>query len=76
MTCTHAWSIQPPDGPVSLGTCKLCGETKEFLNHIETENWKAKGVKGRAAKKAQTEMLKAQKEYETENIGLRFIQES
>jgi len=30
--CTHHWVIDPPSGPISYGTCKKCGETKEFVN--------------------------------------------
>ncbi len=32
MTCTHHWLIDSPQGPVSAGTCKLCGETQDFQN--------------------------------------------
>lgn len=75
-TCVHEWQIQPPDGPTSSGTCQLCHETREFLNHIDTENWKEKGVKSKAAKKAQAEMLEGQKEYVADHIGLHFTQEN
>ena len=34
-TCCHHWIIQTADGPVSLGVCKNCFETKEFKNSIE-----------------------------------------
>lgn len=30
--CVHYWNIEPPDGPVSLGICKKCGEKKQFRN--------------------------------------------
>ena len=30
--CAHHWIIDPPDGPVSNGTCKKCGKTREFMN--------------------------------------------
>jgi hypothetical protein len=30
--CHHYWVIEVANGPKSLGTCKICGETKEFLN--------------------------------------------
>ena len=26
------WVIDPPNGPVSTGKCKKCGESKEFKN--------------------------------------------
>ena len=34
-TCCHHWIIQTADGPVSLGVCKNCFETREFQNSIE-----------------------------------------
>ncbi len=30
--CTHYWVIEPPNGPISKGVCKLCGSQKEFRN--------------------------------------------
>jgi hypothetical protein len=29
----HYWVIDPPNGPISIGTCKKCGEKKEFSNY-------------------------------------------
>ncbi len=37
-TCHHFWVIEVANGPSSLGTCKYCGETKEFLNAFPTFN--------------------------------------
>lgn len=34
-TCCHHWIIETADGPVSLGYCQLCFETKEFKNSFE-----------------------------------------
>ena len=34
-TCCHHWMIQNADGPISLGVCKNCSETREFKNSIE-----------------------------------------
>jgi hypothetical protein len=34
-TCCHHWDIQPAHGPVSLGTCRNCWQTREFVNSIE-----------------------------------------
>ena len=31
-SCAHYWIIETPNGPVSTGTCKKCGATKEFHN--------------------------------------------
>ena len=30
--CHHYWVIEAADGPTSLGECRYCGETREFLN--------------------------------------------
>ncbi len=38
-TCIHTWSIEPPNGPTSLGTCGDCGATKEFRNSVEMSYW-------------------------------------
>ncbi|MCH8226318.1 MAG: hypothetical protein IIC97_10670 [Chloroflexi bacterium] len=34
-TCCHHWIIETADGPVSLGYCQFCFETKEFKNSLE-----------------------------------------
>ena len=34
-TCCHHWIIETADGPVSLGYCQFCFETKEFKNSVE-----------------------------------------
>jgi hypothetical protein len=36
--CHHFWVIEVANGPGSIGTCKYCGETKEFLNAYPTFN--------------------------------------
>ena len=33
--CQHHWLIERPAGPVSKGTCRSCGEARDFLNYIE-----------------------------------------
>ena len=30
----HHWKIEEPNGQVSRGVCKTCGETKEFKNWL------------------------------------------
>ena len=58
--CTHHWVIEPPNGAVSKGKCKLCGIDQEFRNSFEYSSWygtkspnaNAKGAKGAAAKKS------------------------
>ncbi len=37
--CQHFWVIQPAMGPESSGTCRLCGETREFKNYVEGASW-------------------------------------
>jgi len=31
-TCQHYWVIEPPNGPISKGVCKLCSAEKNFRN--------------------------------------------
>ena len=37
--CQHFWVIQPAMGPESSGTCRTCGETREFKNYVEGAAW-------------------------------------
>ena len=37
--CRHHWVIQAADGPVSNGSCRVCGETREFKNYVESASW-------------------------------------
>ena len=37
--CTHHWVIEPPNGAVSRGKCKLCGIDQEFRNSFEYSSW-------------------------------------
>ena len=37
-THIHHWTIDAPNGPMSLGVCS-CGETKEFRNSSEDSIW-------------------------------------
>ena len=39
VVCAHHWLIQPADGPTSDGVCRICGETREFKNYVETATW-------------------------------------
>ena len=32
--CCHYWLIDSPDGAISKGVCKFCGEEKDFYNSI------------------------------------------
>ena len=50
-SCIHHWVIDPPNGAVSEGHCKTCGENKEFRNSFEYSSWygnKAPGPKNKA----------------------------
>jgi hypothetical protein len=37
--CTHHWVIDKPNGPVSYGKCKNCGERSEFKNSVQGSGW-------------------------------------
>lgn len=39
LVCRHHWLIQAADGPSSAGVCRICGETREFKNYMETAAW-------------------------------------
>ena len=44
-SCVHFWEIASPNGPVSLGTCKLCSDTKEFRNSVYSSTWSRGSLK-------------------------------
>jgi len=33
--CAHHWIIETPDGPISKGVCRLCGEERDFNNSMD-----------------------------------------
>jgi hypothetical protein len=35
----HRWLIDEPNGPMSMGVCKVCGASKEFRNWIEQADY-------------------------------------
>ena len=37
--CRHHWLIESPEGPTSMGICKLCGAQKEFRNSVTDLLW-------------------------------------
>ena len=39
VVCRHRWVIQPADGPVSIGRCQICDESREFKNYVESATW-------------------------------------
>jgi hypothetical protein len=48
--CKHHWMIEPPNGAVSVGKCKICGTSQEFRNSFEYSSWY--GTKSPSAEKA------------------------
>ncbi len=36
VACPHHWEIESANGPISKGTCRVCGEEREFNNSVET----------------------------------------
>ena len=47
--CRHHWVIQPADGPVSNGSCQICGESREFKNYVESATWGDSRISGKSA---------------------------
>jgi len=43
VTCCHHWMIESPNGPTSYGTCRSCGEIREFKNSIQITSWESEG---------------------------------
>ena len=37
--CLHQWLIDAPAGKTSKGTCRICGEVRDFQNYIEGSSW-------------------------------------
>lgn len=37
--CVHFWVIEMPNGPISTGTCRDCGEERQFRNSVTTSTW-------------------------------------
>jgi hypothetical protein len=40
-TCRHHWIIEPPQGSTSRGTCKVCGEERDFRNSSDDIVWES-----------------------------------
>ena len=47
--CRHHWVIQPADGPVSIGSCQVCGESREFKHYVESATWGDSRISGKSA---------------------------
>jgi hypothetical protein len=39
--CRHRWRIATPNGPISPGVCRLCGEQRDFPTTTEESAWGA-----------------------------------
>jgi len=37
--CKHHWVIDSPNGPTSVGVCKICGEKSDFRNSMPGSGW-------------------------------------
>ena len=49
--CKHHWAIEKANGPISKGTCRVCGEEREFSNSVETwGGWTPRSGKWREQK--------------------------
>jgi hypothetical protein len=46
-TCKHHWVIESPNGEFSRGSCKVCGEEKQFRNSTPDNVWESDGSFGR-----------------------------
>lgn len=50
--CRHHWQIESPNGPVSIGKCKICGAFREFNNSIQGSGWDRQGSHNRRLRQA------------------------
>ena len=67
-TCRHHWVIASPQGAMSQGRCKVCGEEREFRNSANDYVWEDsssggynawRGVQSRPSKVAQDDEMAA-----------------
>ncbi len=59
--CPHHWVIDTPNGPTSVGTCKMCGEKQEFVNSLGSVGWEKVTSYGRTANQTPTATATAEK---------------
>ncbi len=52
LVCQHHWVIQPADGPVSNGSCQVCGEDREFKNYVESATWGDSRLTAKSSKRS------------------------
>ncbi len=46
--CEHHWVLPAPNGPLSKGVCRSCGEERDFPNYIHG-GWASRGGRPRSA---------------------------
>ena len=54
--------IDSPNGPVSRGTCKVCGESSEFKNSIQGSGWDRESPQSKRARQAKAYAANANSE--------------
>lgn len=58
--CTHHWMIAKATGPVSIGICDICSESKEFGNSvfaIEELSKNARSEKSKSPKSTREDLV-------------------
>jgi hypothetical protein len=50
--CKHHWMIESPNGPTSMGVCKICGERSEFKNSMPGSGWDRENAQNRRVRQA------------------------
>ena len=60
--CVHHWMIDSPNGPVSMGTCKVCGMSSEFKNSIQGSGWDRESPQSKRARQAKANAANANSE--------------
>lgn len=53
--CKHHWVIESPNGPTSIGKCKICGDSSEFRNSIQGSGWDRENPQSRRARQARNQ---------------------
>ena len=51
--------IDSPNGPVSMGTCKVCGMSSEFKNSIQGSGWDRESPQSKRARQAKANAANA-----------------
>ena len=64
--CRHHWVIQAATGPVSFGSCRLCGRAKEFKNYVEASHWGDDKVGSNARPEMFSQVVNLRDEFEEE----------